>query len=101
MWLNSAQATPQSVAPPTVASPRPARHLAKTTQHRSGGLHYTRTPRRANAYSDGMGGRVHIHTAACDHVRSMSMRHHSAYQHNIQLHMLWEDGRWGTPRDSL
>ena len=33
VWLNSAQATPQSVAPPTVASPRPVRHLAKSTLH--------------------------------------------------------------------
>ena len=49
VWLNSAQATPQSAAPPTDASPRPVRHLTKTTQHRSGGLLYTRTPRRANA----------------------------------------------------
>ena len=39
-------------------------------------------------YSDGMGGRAHIHTAACDHVLSMSKRHHSTYQHTIQLHTL-------------
>ena len=35
VWLNTVarnQATPQSVAPPTDASPQPVRHLTKTTQ---------------------------------------------------------------------
>jgi len=78
VWLNSAQATPQSVAPPTDASPQPVRHLTKTTQHRSGGLHYTRTPRRANAYSDGWPiGRAAEHTSTRPHATTRAQHGYS------------------------